>query len=74
MAVTWAISIPSGALCGFIVSRLPFPYKQFDDNPHFSNVVYGDDTQRYNEEEFTPLAMAEPTEDEKNQEKKAVGF
>lgn len=59
IAVTWAISIPSGLLFGFIASRLPMPEKQFDDTVNFVHVEYGDDTAKFNEEEATPAENEE---------------
>lgn len=48
MFVTWGIAIPTGALFGFIVSRMPMPAKQFDDTGSFQHCTYGDDTAQYN--------------------------
>jgi hypothetical protein len=48
MAITIGIAIGSGAIAGFIASRLPHPEKLFDDSVHFHEVEFGDDTQKYN--------------------------
>lgn len=48
MAITLCIAIGSGAVAGFIASRLPHPAKFFDDSVHFHEVEFGDDTDKYN--------------------------
>lgn len=42
IAITWAISIPAGALTGFLASRMPMPHKQFDDGENFCHAEFGD--------------------------------
>ncbi len=42
MAVTWIIAIPTGLLFGYLVSRLPMPEEQFDDQHHFLHVEFPD--------------------------------
>jgi len=44
IVITWGIAIPSGALVGFLASRMPMPEIQFDDTVNFCHVEYGDDT------------------------------
>lgn len=46
--MTWGIAIPSGALVGFIASRLPTPKRQFCDTESFENITYGDDSAKFN--------------------------
>lgn len=65
MAVTWAISIPAGALFGFIFSKMPMPYKQFDDNPHFEGCTYGDDTAKFNHKIIQASAKANDDDERK---------
>jgi hypothetical protein len=48
MGVTLIIAIPTGALCGFLASRLPMPERQFDDTQHFHECEFGDDTAEFN--------------------------
>ena len=48
MAITMGIAIGSGAIAGFIASRLPHPEKLFDDSAHFEHCEFGDDTAKFN--------------------------
>jgi hypothetical protein len=67
LGVTLGISIFSGSLCGFIASRLPMPLHLFDDYEHFTNVIFGDDLDKYNAvEEAIPQ---QPPMSEYNDEK-----
>jgi len=49
IVVTWAISIPAGALVGYLVSKMPMPDEQFDDKHTFMHCEYGDDLAQYND-------------------------
>jgi len=48
MAITLGIAITSGLFAGFVASQLPHPESLFDDNEHFHEVEFGDDTDVYN--------------------------
>ena len=48
LGITLGISIFSGSLCAFIASRMPMPVHLFDDYEHFTNVIFGDDLDKYN--------------------------
>jgi ammonium transporter Rh len=48
MAITMGIAIGSGAIAGFIASRLPHPEKLFDDSITFEHCEFGDDTAKFN--------------------------
>jgi len=43
------IGAVSGAIAGFLASRLLSSEHVFDDHDHFHNVVYGDDTKEVHE-------------------------
>jgi hypothetical protein len=48
MGITLAIAISTGIIGGFLASRLPFPEHFFDDQDHFHECEYGDDTAQFN--------------------------
>lgn len=55
MGVTWAISIPVGALTGALVGMgMPAPKELFDDDHTLMHVEYGDDLAKYNHAHEAP--------------------
>ena len=48
MGITMAIGFGTGAIGGWIASRLPFPEHFFDDSDHFDQVDFAEDTAEFN--------------------------
>jgi len=47
--MTLCLSIASGAITGFLTSKMPLPARQFDDTYTFTHVKYGDEMAEYDE-------------------------
>jgi len=60
--MTLFLAIGSGAIAGFLTSKIPMPEKQFDDTFNFMHVTYGDgDVAQYNEHHKDEHAPVEET-------------
>lgn len=76
--ITLAISIFSGALCGFLANLLPHPRQIFDDDENIADVNYGDDLDKYNADPEAELEMqavpdtARTEPDDKNRQQQQV--
>lgn len=56
--ITLISAIATGALSGFIVSKLPMPERMFDDQCHFAEVKFGDDTKKFDSAHVPPPAVS----------------
>lgn len=63
IVITWVISIPTGALFGFLASKMPSAPKFFDDKASFMHCEYADDLSKFdNCEEHNMSNKVEPKE------------